>query len=213
MPRRLTITVGAATVVALAPAVAGAASVSRYATRALLEPAKPGLTVTGALSDLAATSSARVVVPTAWQKRSAPAGRLRLHTKQNANCSYGLTYRVSSVIAPTAPASDYATGLLPAANARYVIDSGTRGSSAFRVVRRARTSDGRVHVDAVWAGVLTRRADVVPAGQTAWTLIRVAAVSDKGDECHSGTWRQSLGPAIGDSLAVARTHLHFSKAR
>lgn len=71
---------------------------------------------------------------------------------------------------------------------------------------------GRVRLDALWAGVLTKRLDIAPAGQVAWTAIRVAAVSRAGDECHSGTWRQALGPTIGDSLAVARTSLHFTKA-
>jgi hypothetical protein len=85
------------------------------------------------------------------------------------------------------------------------------GSRAFRVVRQPGIG-GRVRLDALWAAVLTRRADIAPAGQAAWTEIRVSAVSRAGDECHSGTWRQALGPAIGDSLAVARTGLRFTKS-
>jgi hypothetical protein len=71
---------------------------------------------------------------------------------------------------------------------------------------------GRVRLEALWAGVLTKRSDIAPAGQAAWTEIRVIAMSGAGDECHSGTWRQALGPTIGDSLAVARTSLHFTKS-
>ena len=70
-----------------------------------------------------------------------------------------------------------------------------------------------MRLDALWAGVLTERTDIAPAGQVAWTEIRVTAVSRAGDECHSGTWRQALGPTIGDSLAVARTSLRFTKSR
>jgi hypothetical protein len=70
---------------------------------------------------------------------------------------------------------------------------------------------GRVRLDALWSGVLTRRADIAPAGQAAWTEIRVTALSRAGDECHAGTWRQALGPAIGDSLATARASLRFGK--
>jgi hypothetical protein len=72
---------------------------------------------------------------------------------------------------------------------------------------------GRVRVDGLWAGVLTRRADIAPSGQSAWTEIHVAAVSRPGSECHAGTWREALGPTIGDSLAVARTRLRFTRKR
>jgi hypothetical protein len=57
--------------------------------------------------------------------------------------------------------------------------------------------------------VLTRRADIAPAGQQVWTELRATAVSRRGDECHSGTYRESLGPALGDALATARTRLRF----
>ena len=59
--------------------------------------------------------------------------------------------------------------------------------------------------------MLTRRDDVAPAGQVAWTELRVTAASRSGDECHAGTWREALGPVIGDSLAVARATLRFTR--
>ena len=116
------------------------------------------------------------------------------------------------MLAPAADAADRVAARLPAAGPRYVLDGGERGNRAFRVIRR-KSSGGQVRVDALWTGVLTRRADVAPAGQAAWTEIRVRAASRSGDECHAGTWREALGPAIGDSLAVARTALHFTKKR
>jgi hypothetical protein len=122
-----------------------------------------------------------------------------------------VTYTVKSVLAPSQEASSYVTTGLPSPSARHLLDSGVHGSRAFRVVRQAGTG-GRVHLDALWAGLLTKRTDIAPAGQVAWTEIRVTAVSRAGDECHSGTWRQALGPSIGDSLAVARTSLHFTKS-
>ena len=121
-----------------------------------------------------------------------------------------MTYTVKSVLAPSQDASTYLTAGLPAASSRHLIDSGVRGNRAFRVVRQPGIG-GRVRLDALWAGLLTRRADIAPAGQAAWTEIRVTATSRAGDECHSGTWRQALGPSIGDSLAVARASLHFTK--
>lgn len=192
---------------------AGAAGAQRgtFVTRTFTEPANPGLAVTGVLSGLRATSTARVVVPTSWRSLAAPAGRLRFLTINNPSCRYTVTYTLRSVLAPGQDASAYVAAGLAPRSSRYLLDSGVHGSRAFRVVRQPGIG-GRVRLDALWAAVLTRRADIAPAGQVAWTEIRVSAVSRAGDECHSGTWRQVLGPAIGDSLAVARTGLRFTKA-
>jgi hypothetical protein len=188
---------------------AGAADRTSFAARTMVEPAAPGLAVSGALSGYHVTSRARVVVPTRWRALRAPAGQLRFLVTQNQSCAYSLTYAVRSRLAATQEASAYVAAALPSAGPRYVIDAGTHGNGAFRVVRQPGGA-GRIRLDALWAGVLTRRADIAAAGQTAWTEIRVTAVSHPGDECHSGTWRQALGPSIGDSLAVARTGLRFT---
>jgi hypothetical protein len=198
--------VGAMVLAAAAPATAQRGA---YTTRTVTEPAASGLAVTGPLSDFVATSRARVIVPTAWQRRSAPAGQLRFLTTQNSSCHYTVTYTAKSVLASSQDAAAYVAARLVPPTSRHLLDLGARGNSAFRVARQTSTG-GRVRLDALWAGVLTRRADIAPAGQIAWTEIRVSAVSRSGDECHSGTWRQALGPTIGDSLAVARTGLHFA---
>jgi len=199
-------------VAAVTLAAAGGAGAAEFTSRTLTEPAAAGLPVTGPLSDLVVTSSARVVVPTAWQRRSAAAGPLRLVTRQNGSCRYTVTYAVTSVLAPRGNAADIVAAQLPAATSHHLLDSGARGNRAFRVVRRPGIG-GRVRLDGLWVGLLTQRADIAPTGQAAWTQIRVAAVSGKDDECHAGTWREALGPAIGDSLVVARTKLHFTKKR
>jgi hypothetical protein len=192
-------------------ASAGAAQRGVFETRTFSEPAKPGLAVTGALSGFRATSVGRVIVPTSWRSLAAPAGSLRFVTVNNTSCRYTVTYTVKSVLAPSQDASSYVTAGLPSPSARHLLDSGVHGNRAFRVVRQPGIG-GRVRLDALWAGVLTKRTDIAPAGQVAWTEIRVTAVSRAGDECHSGTWRQALGPSIGDSLAVARARLHFTKS-
>jgi hypothetical protein len=178
--------------------------------RTFTEPPRPGLAVTGALSGYVVTSRAGVMAPGQWKRHAARAGRLRFTATQNPGCHYDLTYRVDSVLAPPGSASDFVAARLVPAGARYLLDSAQRGNTAFRVVRRKSVA-GRVRVDALWAGVLTRRADIAPAGKWAWTEIQVTARSRSGDECHAGTWRQALGPSIGDSLAVARTTLRFSR--
>lgn len=191
-------------------ASATAAQRGAFEARTFAEPAKPGLAVTGALSGARATSVGRVVVPTSWRRLAAPAGTLRFRSVNNQSCRYTVTYTVKSVLAPSQDASSYVTARLPSPSARHLLDSGARGNRAFRVVRHPGIG-GRVRLEALWAGVLTKRADIAPAGQAAWTEIRVTAVSGAGDECHSGTWRQALGPTIADSLAVARTSLHFTR--
>jgi hypothetical protein len=114
---------------------------------------------------------------------------------------------VRTVVGEPADPSERAAAGLPARSEAYVLDSGSRKGSAFRVVRRP-TGD-RVRVDGLWNAVLTRRSDIVPAGQAAWSEIRVTAASRAGDECHSGTYRDRLGPQIGDALATARSRLQF----
>ena len=207
---RLAVLATPAAAVALALAAPAAAQRGGYVTAALSEPAKPGLAVTGPLSDAVVTSNARVVVPSTWQRRAAPAGRLLFRTSQNPSCRYDVRYGVKSLIGPSQAAADRVAQRLTAASSRHLLDSGVRGSRAFRVVRQSVIGD-RVRVEALWAGILTRRDDIAGGGQVAWTEIRVTAVSLAGDECHAGTWRESLGPAVGDSLAVARTRLHFTR--
>ena len=176
----------------------------------ITEPASHGLSVTGPLRNLTAASKARVVVPTTWRRLSAPSGRLRFATTQNPSCHYNLTYSVRSTLAPPGNAANYVAARLAAPSARHLLDSGERGNRAFRVVRQ-RGAGSPVRLDALWAGVLTKRADIAPSGQVAWTEVRVSAVSRTGDKCHAGTWRSTLGPAIGDSLAVAHTTLRFAR--
>lgn len=200
-----------AVLAAIVPVAAASAASTTYVTRSFNEPTAKGLAVTGPLKDYRASSRARVVVPTAWKVRGTSAGTLRLRTAQNPSCTYDMTYTVRSVVDASGDASKRVTAALPAAGARYVLDEGQHGNRAWRVIRRA-TKDGRVRMTALWNGVLTKRSDIVPSGKTAWTEIRVEAVSRAGSECHSGTYRVSVGPSIGDSLAVARTALHFAKA-
>jgi hypothetical protein len=206
MPRHLI------ALLALAPALAApaVAAPTAFVARTFTEPPRPGLPVSGALRGYVVTANARTVVPTRWHRRAARAGRLRFAVAQNPSCHYDVTYAVTSALGPGGAATGVVAAGLSAAGPRYILDSGSHGSSAFRVVRQ-KSVGGKVRLDALWAGVLTRRADIAPAGQVAWARIRVTAQSRKGDECHAGTWREALGPDIGDSLAVARAKLHFTR--
>ena len=98
---------------------------------------------------------------------------------------------------------------MPLPAPQRLIDAGARGHSAFRVVRAASINADRVRLSGLWASILTRRADIAPKGQIAWTELHASALSRAGSECHLGTWKAALGPQIGDLMATARTDLHF----
>ena len=200
----------AAATVALALTGAGLAQAAdnRHLAYSFTEPATPGLKVSGTLGEqFRAVAGARVVVPGQWRRLSARPGRLRFLNARGTSCSYRVTFTAKSRLAPADDPQQVAAAGLPAPGPRYLLDSGVRGGRAFRVVR-ARTSGG-VRVDAVSTGILTRRADIAPSGQVAWGEIRVTATSSPGDECHSGTYREALGPQIGDALATAKARLKF----
>jgi hypothetical protein len=185
------------------------AATSSYHAHTYTQTKSHGLPVSGKLSDLLAVAGGRVVVPAQWTVLKTPAGQLRFQSRNNPSCRYTTTFTIATRSAPAADdPTAYVVSALPAKGPRYVLDTGRHGGAAFRVVR----AGGRPQtLDALWTGPLTRRADVAPSGQAIWTDIKAHAVARTADECHSGTWRQTLGPQLGDALATARTSLHFVK--
>jgi hypothetical protein len=187
----------------------------RYVVRSFAEPVNPGLEVSKPLEEFRAISRARVVVPTEWRRLNARSGQLRFITPQvsaGGSCRYRVMFSVRSRLAPPRDAGDYVADALPPPAQMRLFDKGERGRSAFRVTR-ARGGGPIVRLRAFWAAVLTRRHDIAPAGQVAWSEISATAASRRGDECHSGTWRAVLGPQLGDALATARTRLDFVRRR
>jgi hypothetical protein len=112
-------------------------------------------------------------------------------------CTY--TVRASLVVAAgdEANAAARTSALAPATGAR-LLESGTRNRAAWRVTRPA--AAGQIRLVAVRVDPLGSQ-----SGAKLWLQTTVTAVSDVGDECHSGTYRDAAGPAIGDALATART--------
>jgi hypothetical protein len=195
---------------ALAPGAAHAAAptTSDYVARSVKPPAAQGLPVSGPLSQFRAVAQFRVIVPERWTVQSAPAGRLRLLTP-GVGCRYQVTFSTRAVIAPSGGPTVRVNAQLPAPSAARLLDEGRRVGSAYRVTRPV-TTDGRVAIQGLRSAVLTRRTDITPAGQVAWADLSVSARSRPGDECHSGTYRKTVGPQIGDALATARTTLRFA---
>jgi hypothetical protein len=204
--RLLVIGLGSALSLAIASPAHG--DRGRYVALSFTEQATPGLAVSPPLEKFRVVSRARVVVPAEWRHLRARSGQLRFLTP-GARCRYRVTLTVRSLLEQPRDAADYVADALPSPAQGPLLDQGQRGSSAFRVIH-ARGSASEVRLDAIWAGVLTKRTDIAPPGQIAWSEIRVAAASRPGDECHSGTYRDRLGPQLGDALATARTRLHFA---
>lgn len=209
---RPTVSLACAGAVLLAMAgTAAAARPTTYRASSFSEPARAGLAVAPPLAESRAVSRARVITDARWRALRASGGQLRFRTGSG-GCRYTVTFRVRSrLTASRSPADELASRLRPA-GAAYVLDSGTHGDRAFEVVREPTTA-GVVRLRALLVDTLTRRKDIVPAGRAAFSELEVSAASLRGDECHSGTYRQVLGPALGDALASARLRLDFARAR
>jgi hypothetical protein len=198
---------------ACAAALAGAgqvyAAAGAYTVASLTEPANPGLAVAAPLAEFHVVSRARIVVPASWKRLAAPAGSLNFRSSDDPGCTYTISFTVRSALVTPESTAAFVAGALPSADPRRLLDSGERGSSAFRIVRPPSATGGIVQLSGLWATVLTRRTDIVPKGKVAWTELSVNATSLPHQDCGSGTYRDVLGPALGDVLATARTALHF----
>jgi hypothetical protein len=137
--------------------------------------------------------------PATWKvlRRSATGLTLR---EGNDICMYTVQAQATIVHVDVSNATDAARSLVPTGDG-HLLETGQRGSAAWRVVK-LRGNGTQVRVDAVRAQPLryiTKR-----DGQPTWLATRLKAASDPGDECHSGTYRDTLGPHLGDALATLR---------
>jgi hypothetical protein len=144
--------------------------------------------------------SVNFVTPGTWQvvKRTKTHLSFRVGTT---NCRYSVTFTTRLAEDTDEAPLEHVTAELPAPSTRYVLDQGTRTSSAaWGVTRLGRTStrDQRVQLRAIR---VDRRS--LGGGVKAWQETVVSAVSRAQDECHAGTYRNALGPQIGDALATA----------
>lgn len=124
--------------------------------------------------------------------------------RSSPGCTYTIKVRTRVIVTGDSSAQQRVLAARPA-KGPYLLDAGQRGLTAWRVTRIA----DQDHVDLR----ATRVSPLVAAGRqldladdlTAWQEVLITATSRPGDECHTGTYRDALGPQIGDTLATART--------
>jgi hypothetical protein len=203
------IALGAVASLGSGAALAATSQHGRYLAVSVTEPATAGVPANKPLEGYVRVSKARVVVPAEWTRLSAKPGQLRFLTPGQ-SCRYRVTLAVSSRRAPDGAGSDYVAAGLPAPGPQYVLAEGPRRSGAFRVIREKGTGSV-VRLRALWAAVVGRRVGLAPGQGVVWTELSVSAASRKGDECHAGTWRERMGPQIGDALAGTHAQLAFAR--
>ena len=143
-------------------------------------------------------ASASYFIPSGWKRTASTSASRTYRASSTGLCVFTVT--VSTRIAPDADdtASDHVAAATPFQEPGHVIDAGTRNTAAWRVVRLPGSrSDARVRLNAMLA-VRNR----LGTGERAWHETTVTAISRKGDVCHAGTYRNVLGPQIGNLLAT-----------
>jgi hypothetical protein len=194
-PRLRAIAVAVAAVALTAPLVADAASPRDTLVRDRISSVTKEATVQSGVS-------ANFWRPATWTLRSHTSASRTYRGPSNGACTYDV--RVSTRVTPdkAQSATEHVTDALPVPTRARVLETGTRNASAWRIVRPL-TTDGRVRVDAMLA---TRRG--FGAGTKAWHEIRVNALSRPGNECHSGTYRETLRMQVGDLLATSTGRIY-----
>ncbi len=199
MTRRLTLVplLAACALLSLVPA-AGAAAYRSFG----LNSAAPVPGVSGSKTFL----EARVILPASWKRISAPAGALRFR-EGHRGCFYVVSFGLRAHVAPTGTPAEHVAADLPVAGRRFLLDDGLRPPGAWRVTRVQRAA-GRVSLRGAYARVAHADAGLIPSGQAVWAEIVANATSEAGGECHSGSYRSTLGPALGDAFATTRTRAY-----
>lgn len=199
--QRLPLAAAALTAAAL---LATAASATAVTTGAVRVPHTSTVSVDGAPGAVGVITTS-LLVPNSWKRQKSKGTPTWL--AGHGNCFYRVTTRSTLTVAPSSLAAVRVAGDLPEVGPR-ILDSGTRNSAAWRVTRPEMA--GRKHLRAV-ASFATRATSGVAllAGQSLWLEVWLDGLSRVGDECHSGTYRQTLGPQMGDVLSTVHVRSYI----
>lgn len=180
-------------------------SSSSAETSRLVSRSVPIVPTVSGMDDIVAKGSARLLFPSTWKVQTATRS-LTLRNQRTSECGYTITVKADYVLQDRgAEAAVLAEERAPATGP-YVVDEGTRGSMAWRVTRvrdsaRTRLLAVRMAPTAITAG----RDHPLPAGKQLYSRTVVTAVDGRNDECHTGTYRNAVGPSIGDALALQKS--------
>lgn len=197
---RTALALGALGAVGLGATVAGAVETASVKSRTV-----PITKAIDGMDTAYAQGTVRLGFPASWEAKT---GKTSLVVKKKTSgCSYTITAKMDYVLldrgTDTAPAVEAAAP----ATGPYLLDSGTRGTMSWRVTRPKDPSSTRTRLLAVRLApsAITPGAKApLPAGKQAYARTIVKAIDGVDDECHTGTYRNSLGPAIGDALATQK---------
>ncbi len=145
----------------------------------------------------------RLAFPSSWPARTT--SRALTVTRPSRACTFTVIAKADYVLGDKgADTTELVTAATPASGP-YVLDQGTRGSASWRVTRikdttRTKLLAVRMSPTAITAG----KGAPLPAGKQFFLRTTVSAIDRATDECHSGSYRSSLGPAIGDALATQK---------
>lgn len=143
-----------------------------------------------------------LVFPARWRVTARTTNHVTFR-EGSTRCTYTVEAQANIVQVDAATAVEAARSLVPTGKG-HILESGQRGSAAWRVVKLP-SNGTQVRVDAVRTQplrLLSKR-----AGRPTWLATSMQAKSDPGDECHSGTYRDTLGPYLGDALATLRARV------
>lgn len=144
--------------------------------------------------------SVNFVTPGSWS-RLKQTRKSHISFRAGTSCRYSITLTTRLAEDSDETPAEHVAAALPVPTTSYLLDGGVRNSTgAWRVTRQANAVDrraGRVRL-------LAMRADRRSlGGRRAWQETIVSAISRAADECHTGTYRDALGPQIGDALATS----------
>lgn len=209
--RKAILALAAATGGVLLPAGAAPAAPSGLAYRSV--PLQP--TVAG-YDGVVAKGSVRLLLPGSWAPRTTRTALVLRNTRSSA-CAYTVTVRAAYVLGDRGAATGPMVEALTPATGPLLLDEGTRGTTSWRVTRirqqtgpttRIRLKAVRMAPSAITAG----RDHPLPAGKQVFLRTTVTAIDRADDECHTGTYRDAVGPQIGDGLVMQRGRGYLTAA-
>jgi len=150
-----------------------------------------------------ATADARITVPTGWRYLGTKHAMQIYRIATDAGCTFTTTVTTNVALADSADAALLAEQL-NSAGGPYLLDAGTRDGHAWRVTRQKTPVTALLGVGVYPDGITDE--GVGGAGQQGFQIVTFSAVA--GTTCHSGGYRDVVGPEIGDALAIARTSAH-----